>query len=723
MPSVAAPEVLIGQVPDVQDFPRSTADSSPEKDAPREPSDPVKAEGITFTDLPELPDATEEAAQNEVGGRLRHGMTPGRMLRRSIEATAEYALEIAKNDFEFDDTPSRPETGPRPTAEEDEPQSIYSKVKRASPGKSSFSKDADSATMGPIRRFARTIVHRRAFDLCIGAVIICNGFVIGLEASIKASNPVFCDEECRCTQPAAYCELTPAWITIFDTVVFAIYVLELFLRFIAFGLQGALVSNWVKFDAFLVVISTTDLILQVSRVDSDALQQIMLFRMLRLARLARMIRLMITFQTLWKLVSGLMCSAHVLFYTAVLVVILCYIFAICGLEFVQVDVALPMEHPYNQAAVGNFRDLFDAMMFGFQCFTFDSIGGVYRPLIEHRPMLFFYFMFVLLVMSITLMNLVTAIMVETSLAMAEEDKEVARVQLVAKKKKQMAQLKTMFTEMDEDGSGELSMEEINSAPEDVMDSLVEIAGTGDIATLFDMLDYDGGGTLGTDEFCEGVFRANTSTKPLELERLVKQCGEIMDNNRQVAALLRGGQEIWTSKNSNDSRRSNSEHETRTSSLKESGNQRTKLQGLQKRVEDLEGTASSMHQQTQEILQLIDERMLGVTQVPASRTATATLSSTLNSIGYNGSNGQKVKRALAVCHGKPEESKRGLRPVSATVRLERSGSPSGRSGPSSPQRPVTSHGLRAGSAPEAAALRRRIHQLEARSPLAVRAPDA
>lgn len=49
----------------------------------------------------------------------------------------------------------------------------------------------------------------------------------------------------------------------------------------------------------------------------------------------------------------------------------------------------------------------------------------------------------------------------------------------------------------------------------------------DIDGLFQMLDYDGGGSLDTEEFCEGVLRASTSEKPLELTRLVKQCSDIL----------------------------------------------------------------------------------------------------------------------------------------------------------------------------------------------------
>lgn len=72
-----------------------------------------------------------------------------------------------------------------------------------------------------------------------------------------------------------------------------------------------------------------------------------------------------------------------------------------------------------------------------------------------------------------------------------------------------------------------------------MQSLFEIAGTEDIPTLFEMLDYDGGGTLETDEFCEGIFKASTSAKPLELDRLMKQCRDILGNSRKVLDILYG----------------------------------------------------------------------------------------------------------------------------------------------------------------------------------------
>ncbi|CAK9109206.1 unnamed protein product [Durusdinium trenchii] len=216
-----------------------------------------------------------------------------------------------------------------------------------------------------------------------------------------------------------------------------------------------------------------------------------------------------------------------LLWTFLMVMILVYGFAIVGIETIHVDLTLPLEHPYNVAVMQNFDRFSDAMLTLFQCFTLDSAGEVYRPLITHNPVLIAYFMTVILVMAVSLMNLVTAIMVNSALDQASEDKDVKRAYEAVQKRKQLEQLKVMFLELDTDGSGELTLEELKTAPEEVREQLEAVAGTEDIEGLFQMLDYDGGGSLDTSEFCEGVLKASTSEKPLELTRLVKQCSDIL----------------------------------------------------------------------------------------------------------------------------------------------------------------------------------------------------
>lgn len=401
-------------------------------------------------------------------------------------------------------------------------------------------KGMDLERFGPVRRFCHDLIVWNGFDTVIGLIIMLNGVTIGIQAQYSARIPrqAGCNPDCSKCITGTVCHPSPEWIANLEWFFLVIYVTELSLRFFVFRLP-VLRSNWVKLDCFLVTFAVMDVILQQVQIGGEILQQLMLVRMFRLARLARAVRLLVTFQTLWMLVQGLLHSVMTLFWTFVMIITLVFIFAVLGMELIGVDLNLPLDHPYNIAADRNFRSLLDASLILLQCFCWDSISGVYRPLIKHRLELFLYFMGVQLILAIALMNLVTAIMVEGSLAQADEDKEAKKAYAHAKKKKQMDRLRDMFFELDEDGSGELSMEEIDNAPEGIRQNLIEIAGTEDIQSLFEMLDYDGSGTVGTEEFCDGVIKAANGVTPVEMSRLIKQNTDILHNSRSVIALLRG----------------------------------------------------------------------------------------------------------------------------------------------------------------------------------------
>jgi len=389
----------------------------------------------------------------------------------------------------------------------------------------------------------RLVMHRWlcwwGFDTMIGLVILANAVVIGVESSTRADMPLGCTGDCDCREqldPALTCSSIPFWLILADYGFYAVYLSELTARFVVYGVF-VLRSHWVKFDAFLVTASTVDIVVNLVS-SSELLKQVMLVRLLRLARLARALRLMVQFQTLWQLVQGLFHSIGTIMWTFLLVTLLMYIYAVTGMELIRVQDNLPLDHPYNAAAESCFRDLMDAILTLLQVFSMDSIGSIYRPLIKQNAFCFAYFVLALLILSIALMNLVTAVMVNSSLDQASEDKEAKKAWEAAKKAKQIEKLKIMFLELDEDGSGELSLDELLAAPEAMRHELEEIAGSEDLTELFNLLDYDGGGTLGVEEFCEGVLKA-TSSAPgaIELSSLVKQCGEILLNNREAVSIL------------------------------------------------------------------------------------------------------------------------------------------------------------------------------------------
>eukprot|EP00435_Cladocopium_sp_Y103_P015298 s4562_g3.t1 len=343
------------------------------------------------------------------------------------------------------------------------------------------------------------------FDTMIGMVILANAVVIGMESQARAWMPLGCSMDCDCkdqVDPTQVCTKPSMWLTVVDYCFYTVYLTELVLRFAVYGVMASTV------DIIVNLVSTT-----------EVLNQVMLVRLLRLARLARALRLMVQFQTLWQLVQGLFHSIGTLFWTFLLVMLLMYIAAVTGMELIKVDQDLPVDHPYNAAA----------------SLCFDSIGGIYRPLVKQNVFCFVYFVLAMLILSIALMNLVTAVMVNSSLDQARkrscdsrrkgasQDKEAKKAWEAARKAKQMENLKKMFLELDEDGSGELSLEELLEAPESAQDQ-----------ELFGLLDYDGGGTVGVEEFCEGVLKASSAPPgAMELTSLVKQCADILHLSKEL----------------------------------------------------------------------------------------------------------------------------------------------------------------------------------------------
>merc|ERR1719197_2267046 len=106
-----------------------------------------------------------------------------------------------------------------------------------------------------------------------------------------------------------------------------------------------------------------------------------------------------------------------------------------------------------------------------QFLTLDSIGTIYAPMIMVEPSLVLYFVTFLLVCSIAMMNLVTAVIVQGSLEQAEADKEVEAAYKKQAMVKLMPTIRAAFLELDDDGSGEVTVDEVMAAPDDVKQEL------------------------------------------------------------------------------------------------------------------------------------------------------------------------------------------------------------------------------------------------------------
>jgi len=257
--------------------------------------------------------------------------------------------------------------------------------------------------------------------------------------------------------------------------------------------------------------------------NNEVTSKIVLIRMLRLVRLARMVRLMVQFRTLWILVQGLFHSLGTLIWTLTIIIVLMYIFSVLGVELIRPDGHASEE--YVQASK-KFDDLFIAMFTLLEILALDGLGDVVTPLCVEKWYLMFYFASYIMISSIALMNLVTAVMVESSMQQAAADKEGKLAWESARKKSLIPGLRKMFKELDPDGSGDISLREILAAPPEMKEALQQISNMDDVVELFHVLDYDGSGALEVDEFCDGLLKAQNEHRPMELLRIMQQNKEM-----------------------------------------------------------------------------------------------------------------------------------------------------------------------------------------------------
>eukprot|EP00928_Gymnodinium_smaydae_P000073 TRINITY_DN10030_c0_g1_i2.p1 TRINITY_DN10030_c0_g1~~TRINITY_DN10030_c0_g1_i2.p1 ORF type:complete len:555 (+),score=135.19 TRINITY_DN10030_c0_g1_i2:266-1930(+) len=327
------------------------------------------------------------------------------------------------------------------------------------------------------------------FDTVMGIIIASNSITIGVRTSysVKDLDPPFVVE-------------------MLELIFLGLYTAEVFLRLYAYGFM-ALKGNWLRFDIVIVTCGFLELMLEASA----WIGQIMVVRMLRLIRLARFVRLMVQFKTLWLLVQGLVCSVGTLMWTAITMALVMYLFAIAGMEVIR---PTSIYGEMFEAAAHSFRGLGTSMLTLLQFLTLDTVSVIYRPLIKGNPFLILYFAAFILIGSIAMINLVTAIMVEASMKQTASDKEGQRAWANQKKKKMIPKLHAMFDALDQDGSGDLTLDEIENAPPELLAQLGQAIDMESVPDIFSALDIDGGGSVSVEEFIEGIMRAQDD-KPMD----------------------------------------------------------------------------------------------------------------------------------------------------------------------------------------------------------------
>jgi hypothetical protein len=273
----------------------------------------------------------------------------------------------------------------------------------------------------------------------------------------------------------------------------------------------------------------------------------MVLRILRLARLARALRLLVQFKELWMLVRGLLSSARTMVYTAIIIFIILYVFACLGMELITTDENLRQDPDVDSYVEQYFPTIQVSMLTLLQFVVADGVADIYTPVIMKNPLLLLFFVTLIMVVPISLMNLVTAVIVESSFELATQDREVVKAYKNSVVLKMMPKIQKMFEKLDLDGNGVISLQEIEAAPPELADELAKCFQTDDLVELFGILDLDQVGKVSIKEFCQELVKVVVSERSIDQVRTQKSMiglrnnmndlrGELHDQRGKIAAM-------------------------------------------------------------------------------------------------------------------------------------------------------------------------------------------
>lgn len=411
----------------------------------------------------------------------------------------------------------------------------------------------DAGPRGPPHRFPRLarLVRSREFEAVIGAVIIANCVAMGLEVETLIGRAEF---------------YSPAMVFM-DNFFAVVFLIELIMRVLVFGWRSYVPglaaekcgSVWNLLEAIVVLIScvTAWMISQDSE-NTPVLQALTILRALRLVRVVRVVSRVKIFHEVWLLLRGLTGSMRVLFWTVVVIFFITYMFAVFGVVLISVKIKdaydaevlrtqgtapdfstfancgaavnTALELRSTQNSLDQLKMLHDStlgiwqwMFTLLQVLTLDSWMSIARPMQTYVPWSWAFFYMYIAIAVFVLMNLVTAIIVENALKSSQKDADEVLAAKDLEKKKALKKCKRLFTQIDQDQNGELTLEEFTDAFKDpVLRKQLEVLDIHeeDSTEVFKVMDT-GDGVLQLDEFFEGITRMQGPAQAKDMFRVLQ----------------------------------------------------------------------------------------------------------------------------------------------------------------------------------------------------------
>ncbi|CAE7493900.1 Cacna1h [Symbiodinium pilosum] len=437
---------------------------------------------------------------------------------------------------------------PRLNSLEDD-ESVGSYVETES--SSSSSQDDRKASQVPAHAGSEQENFTDGFWFCSAVALVCltNLFALGIEV----------DNRCQSTT----CNDANSYFDIINTAFTAIFVLDVGIRILMTGpklfflgqpSRDLIQLEWVNCaDFLLVLLRVVDVWLLSPFGVVSNLKFASAFRIFHVFRAVRQVQLNASFRELWLVISALGETMWTLFWVGVMIIGVIWVAGI--LVRMAVSDRKPEEFNLDRSE-WDFEEYWGTVLRSsyslFQVITRDRWSdSLVWPLVETNPSLMVVFICFLTVASLSLMNSVIGVVVESTLSSARAT--AAREQKVKEKvdAQVLQSMREIFEAADTDKSGKLDKDELQALFRNhrVRDRLKLLQlPFKDLEMLFDILDDDNGGNINTDRFFRGVERlrgqaaaSDLHQMNVDLNKRLKWCDshqkEVTDLNDHLAELL------------------------------------------------------------------------------------------------------------------------------------------------------------------------------------------
>jgi len=355
------------------------------------------------------------------------------------------------------------------------------------------------ADAGTIRQFMDKVLNKPAFDNVMGLIIMLNMVLIIIE-----------------TDNGAHSDEPIPWVEAAGWVILVAFILELALRVSCYGWHF-FGCGWNLFDFCIVVTDSAFSFLGLIMGNVFPMSLLRIFRLCKLARVSKVFRV---FPELRIMMAGLAGSFRAIFWGTMLLAFVVFVWAIIAVQFI---------HPLNKMVDSEDCErcprayetvLQSCLTLSQQVVANDNWGQHTIPIIEAYPWTAFYFMGVFLSVSVAVMNLILGVVVNIALLSSEGLEDEIEEEQKMKKLCAHNDILRICKEMDEDGDGELSEEELEGFhhSEEFRTAIAQLnLSAEDLSIAFSTMDT--GQSVSYVEFVKKLHKLKDSDAQFMLERI------------------------------------------------------------------------------------------------------------------------------------------------------------------------------------------------------------